>query len=93
MTSATWNGVKIAESDETVVVEGNHYFPPDSVKKDFLRPSSTTSRCPWKGVASYYSLEVDGKTNKDAVWYYADPSTAAANIKGYLAFWNGVEVS
>lgn len=92
MTSATWNGVKIAESDETVVVEGNHYFPPESVKKDFLRPSSTTSRCPWKGVANYYSLEVDGKTNKDAVWYYADPSTAAANIKGYLAFWNGVEV-
>ena len=92
MTSATWNGVKIAESDETVVVEGNHYFPPESVKKDFLRPSSTTSRCPWKGVASYYSLEVDGKTNKDAVWYYADPSTAAANVKGYFAFWNGVEV-
>ncbi|TXI00452.1 MAG: DUF427 domain-containing protein [Rhizobium sp.] len=92
MTSATWNGVKIAESDQTVVVEGNHYFPPESVKKDFLRPSSTTSRCPWKGMANYYSLEVDGKTNKDAVWYYADPSTAATNIKGYLAFWNGVEV-
>jgi uncharacterized protein (DUF427 family) len=92
MISATWNGVKIAESDETVVVEGNHYFPPGSVKKDFLRPSSTTSRCAWKGVASYYSLEVDGKTNKDAVWHYADPSAAAANIKGYLAFWNGVEV-
>ncbi|MGO7762019.1 DUF427 domain-containing protein [Rhizobium ruizarguesonis] len=92
MTSATWNGVKIAESDQTVVVEGNHYFPPESVKKDFLRPSSTTSQCPWKGMANYYSLEVDGKANKDAVWYYADPSTAAANIKGYLAFWNGVEV-
>jgi uncharacterized protein (DUF427 family) len=92
MTSATWNGVKIAESDETVVIEGNHYFPPGSVKKDFFRRSSTTSRCPWKGVASYYSLEVEGKTNKDAVWYYADPSTAAANIKGYFAFWKGVDV-
>jgi uncharacterized protein (DUF427 family) len=92
MTSATWNGVKVAESNETIVVEGNHYFPPDSVEKDYLRPSSTTSRCPWKGMAAYYSLEVNGKTNKDAVWYYADPSTAAANIKGHLAFWNGVEV-
>jgi len=92
MISATWNGAKIAESDATIVIEGNHYFPPDSVKKDFLRPSSTTSRCPWKGMASYYSLEVNGKTNRDAVWYYADPSAAAAKIKGYLAFWNGVEV-
>jgi uncharacterized protein (DUF427 family) len=92
MTSATWNGVKIAESNETIMVEGNHYFPPDSVKKDYLRPSSTTSRCPWKGTAAYYSLEVNGKTNRDAVWYYADPSAAAANIKGYLAFWNGVDV-
>ncbi|MGO6875516.1 DUF427 domain-containing protein [Rhizobium ruizarguesonis] len=66
-------------------------LPPDSVRKDYLRPSSTTSRCPWKGMAAYYSLEVNGKTNRDAVWYYADPS-AAADIKGYLAFWNGVEV-
>ena len=92
MTSATWNGVKIAESDKTIVIDGNHYFPPGSVKKDFLRPSSTTTRCPWKGVAGYYSLEVDGKVNKNAAWCYADPSAAAANIKGYLAFWNGVEV-
>jgi len=92
MTSATWNGVKIAESNETIMVEGNRYFPPDSVKKDYLRPSSTTSRCPWKGTADYYSLEVNGKTNRDAVWYYADPSAAATHIKGYLAFWNGVEV-
>jgi uncharacterized protein (DUF427 family) len=92
MTMATWNGAKIAESDATIVVEGNHYFPPESVKMDFLLPSSTTTRCPWKGVANYYSLEVDGERNEDAAWYYADPSAAAAKIKGYLAFWNGVEV-
>lgn len=92
MTSATWNGVKIAESDKTIVVEGNHYFPPESVRKDPLRPSSTTSRCPWKGIANYYSLEVEGKSNEDAVWYYADPSPAALDIKGYLAFWKGVDV-
>jgi uncharacterized protein (DUF427 family) len=70
MTTATWNGATIAESDKTVVVEGNHYFPPGSVRKEFLQASSTTSRCPWKGTARYYSLVVDGKTNEDAAWYY-----------------------
>src|SRR5436190_12689634 len=92
MTTATWNGATIAESDKTVVVEGNHYFPPGSIRKEFLQRSSTTSRCPWKGTARYYSLVVDGKTNKDAAWYYPEPSTAAANIKDYVAFWNGVDV-
>jgi uncharacterized protein (DUF427 family) len=92
MTTATWNGATIAESDKTVVVEGNHYFPPRSVRKEFLQASSTTSRCPWKGTARYYSLVVDGKTNKDAAWYYPEPATAAANIKDYMAFWNGVDV-
>ena len=93
MTTATWNGATIAESDKTVVVvEGNHYFPPGSVRKEFLQASSTTSRCPWKGTARYYSLVVDGKTNEDAAWYYPEPSMAAANIKDYVAFWNGVDV-
>jgi uncharacterized protein (DUF427 family) len=92
MTVATWNGAVIAESDETVVVEGNHYFPPESVNKQYLDPSGTTSRCPWKGTANYYSLLVEGKTNQDAAWYYAEPSEAAAAIKGYVAFWKGVEI-
>jgi uncharacterized protein (DUF427 family) len=92
MTAATWNGATIAESDKTIVVEGNHYFPADSVHKEFLRPSATTTGCPWKGRANYYSLVVDGQTNEDAAWYYAEPSTAAANIKGHIAFWNGVQV-
>ena len=93
MTTATWNGVTIAESDKTIVVEGNQYFPPGSIRKEFLQRSSRTSRCPWKGIARYYSLVVDGKTNEDAAWYYPEPSTAAANIKDYVAFWNGVDVS
>ncbi|MBZ9894604.1 MULTISPECIES: DUF427 domain-containing protein [unclassified Mesorhizobium] len=92
MTTATWNGATIAESDKTIVVEGNHYFPPESVHKEFLQTSSTASRCPWKGTASYYSLVVGEKTNEDAAWYYPQPSTAAANIKDYVAFWNGVDV-
>jgi len=92
MTTAEWNGATIAKSDKTIVVEGNYYFPPDSVRSEFLRPSPTTSRCPWKGTANYYSLVVDGKTNEDAAWYYPEPSTAAANIKDYVAFWKGVEI-
>ena len=93
MKTATWNGATIAESDKTVVVEGNHYFPPGGgVRKEFLQASSTTSRCPWKGTARYYSLVVDGKTIEDAAWYYPEPSTAAANIKDYVAFWKGVDV-
>ncbi|WP_407156604.1 DUF427 domain-containing protein [Bradyrhizobium sp. STM 3557] len=92
MTVATWNGAVIAESDKTVVVEGNHYFPPESVNTQYLRPSATTSRCPWKGLANYYSIIVDGKLNEDAAWNYAKPSDAAASIKGYIAFWKGVDV-
>ncbi|WGS19955.1 MULTISPECIES: DUF427 domain-containing protein [unclassified Bradyrhizobium] len=92
MTVATWNGSVIAESEKTIVVEGNHYFPPDSVNTQHLRPSTTTSRCPWKGLANYRSLIVDGKINEDAAWYYPNPSDAAAAIKGYIAFWKGVDV-
>ena len=92
MTTATWNGVVIARSDETVVVEGNHYFPRDAVDPAVLKASTTTSTCPWKGTASYYSLVVDGKENKDAVWYYPEPKAAAVEIAGRMAFWKGVEV-
>jgi uncharacterized protein (DUF427 family) len=92
MVKAVWNGETIAESDDTVVVEGNHYFPLDSVKPGVLTPSSTTSVCPWKGTAEYYSVHVGGRENRDAAWYYADPKTAAAGIRGRLAFWRGVEV-
>jgi uncharacterized protein (DUF427 family) len=92
MTAATWNGATIAESDKTVVVEGSHYFLPGSVRKELLQANSTTSRCPWKGTARCYSLVVGEKTNKDAAWYYPEPSAAAREIKGYVAFWNGVEV-
>jgi len=89
---AIWNGEVIAESNETVVVEGNHYFPLESVKAEVLRPSSTKSTCPWKGVASYYSLEVGGKENKDAAWFYPQPKDAAKQITGRVAFWKGVRV-
>ncbi len=92
MIRATWNGAVIAESDRTVVVEGNHYFPPESVDQRYLLSSATQSRCPWKGTASYYSVVVDGKENRDAAWYYPTPSEAAANIAGHVAFWRGVEV-
>jgi uncharacterized protein (DUF427 family) len=90
---ATWNGVTIAESDKTIVIEGNHYFPPDSVQNEYLQPSSTHTTCPWKGLASYYNLVVDGETNKDAAWYYPEPKPAANQIKGYLAFWRGVKLA
>jgi len=89
---AIWSGEVIAESDDTVTIEGNHYFPRDSVKAEFLRDSSTTTACPWKGTANYHSLEVNGEANADAAWYYADPKDAAAPIKDRLAFWRGVEV-
>jgi len=92
MTTATWNGVEIAKSDDTVVVEGNHYFPRASVNPDVLKPSTTSSVCPWKGTASYHSLVVDGKENRDAAWFYSDPKPAAAEIKDSIAFWKGVEV-
>ncbi|MGK2874437.1 MAG: DUF427 domain-containing protein [Nocardioides sp.] len=90
---AVWNGATVAESDDTVIVEGNHYFPADSVRQDVLRPSSTRTSCPWKGQACYYSLEVAGRVNQDAAWFYPDPSPAAAHISGRVAFWKGVEVT
>ena len=90
---AIWNGQTIAESDATVVVENNHYFPKDSVKAEYLTDSQTHSTCPWKGLASYYSLTVDGQTNTDAAWYYPEPKPAANQIKGYVAFWKGVKVT
>ncbi len=93
MPKAIWNGTVIAESNDTVVVERNHYFPRESVRADLLKPSATTTVCGWKGTASYYSLEVDGKTNADAVWFYADPKDAAKEIKDHMAFWKGVEVT
>lgn len=93
MPKAVWNGTVIAESDETVVVEGNHYFPPASVKREFLVDSSKNTACPWKGTASYFTLEVDGKTNADAAWYYPQPKDAASEIADHIAFWKGVEVS
>ena len=93
MTTATWNGTVIAESDDTVIVEGNHYFPEESVKRDLLHPSDTHTFCPWKGTASYWSIEVDGATNRDAAWYYPTPKDAAAKVRGRVAFWKGVTVS
>ena len=93
MPKATWNGAVIAESDDTVVVEGNHYFPRDSVRSDYLVASELHTVCPWKGTASYFSLDVDGKQNPDAAWYYPTPSDAAKEIEGRVAFWRGVEVS
>ena len=92
MPTASWNGAVIAQSDDTVVVEGNHYFPADSVDETLFEASDTHTNCPWKGVASYKSLVVDGKLNPDAVWYYPDPKAAAAEIKGRYAFWKGVTV-
>jgi uncharacterized protein (DUF427 family) len=89
---AIWNEQVVAESSATVVVEGNHYFPADSVKREFFQPSSTHTSCPWKGEASYYTLAVDGKTNVDAAWYYPQPKDAAKEIAGHVAFWKGVKV-
>ena len=90
---AEWNGVIIAESDDTVVVDGNHYFPRTAVKDEFLKDSAKTTTCGWKGTANYFSLVVDGQENADAAWYYADPKDAAENIRGRVAFWRGVTVS
>ena len=89
---ATWRGVVLAESDETVVVEGNHYFPADSIRREHFRESATNTTCPWKGVASYYDVVVDGETNRDAAWYYPRAKEAAKNIEGRVAFWRGVKV-
>jgi len=92
MPKAYWSGKLIADSDSVVVVEGNQYFPLESVKKEFLKPSSHTTVCPWKGIAHYYNLEVDGLKNENAVWYYPEPSEAAKQIRGRVAFWKGVRV-
>ena len=89
---AIWNQQLIAESDDTVVVEGNHYFPPDSVKREFLQDSTTTTVCPWKGTANYYTLMVDGQSNPDAAWFYTDPKPAANQVRGRIAFWKGVQI-
>ncbi len=93
MVIAKWNQETIAESNETIVLEGNYYFPPGDVRKEFLRPSTHTSRCSWKGTANYYDIEVAGETNAQAAWYYPEPLEPAQNIRGYIAFWKGVEVS
>ncbi len=92
MPKAMWNGAVLAESEKCEVVEGNLYFPPDSVNREYLTESSTTTVCPWKGTASYYSLSVDGKINEDAVWCYPSAKDAAKNIEGCFAFWKGVTV-
>ncbi len=89
---AIWNEKIIAESEQTVKVEGNHYFPPESVNQAYLRPSPRHTTCPWKGLASYYDIEVDGKVNAGAAWYYPQPSDAASQIKDHVAFWQGVKV-
>ena len=89
---AIWNNTVIAESNDTVLVEGNHYFPAASLNKELLQPSPTHTHCPWKGEASYYTLSVAGSQNKDAAWFYPHPSEAAAHIKDHVAFWKGVEV-
>lgn len=103
MAKAIWNGQVIAESDETIIIEGNVYFPPNSIKKEFFTDSETTSQCMWKGTASYYNIEVAGETNKDAAWYYAEPKEGSEELvakqndgngafANYIAFWKGVEI-
>ncbi len=93
MATATWNGAVIAQSDETIIVEGNHYFPPESVDPALLKSSSQHTRCPWKGKADYYDVVVDGNVSKGAAWFYPSPKPAASDIKNYVAFWRGVRVS
>ena len=93
MAKAMWQGTILAESREGLVVEGNYYFPPQSLKQEHPTPSSTHTTCPWKGEASYYDVEVNGQVNKDAAWYYPSPKDAAKSIAGYVAFWKGVQVS
>jgi uncharacterized protein (DUF427 family) len=89
---ATWNGVVLAESEKTEMVEGNHYFPAESINREYFRPSTTHTLCGWKGTASYYHLVVNGQENKDAAWYYPTPLQSAKNIAGHVAFWKGVRV-
>jgi uncharacterized protein (DUF427 family) len=92
MAKAIWNGVVIAESEHTEIVEGNHYFPADTIKSEYFEASNYHTTCPWKGLASYYTVVVDGQKNENAAWYYPAPKDAAANIKGHVAFWRGVKV-
>jgi len=92
MVKALWNGKEVAVSDECIVLEGNQYFPPESINKEFFKNSDNESFCPWKGTASYFNLEVNGDVNQDAAWYYPAPSEAASAIKDYVAFWRGVEI-
>lgn len=92
MAKATWNGVTLAESDNCEIVERNYYFPPDSINKEYFQPSEKTSSCPWKGVASYYDIVVDGQKNAGAAWYYPEAKEKAKNIEGYVSFWKGVQV-
>lgn len=92
MARAIWNGTVLAESDHTEMVEGNHYFPVDSVNMEYFKPTNTHTTCPWKGEASYYSVVVNGEENKDAAWYYPEPKAAAKNITNHVAFWRGVKV-
>jgi uncharacterized protein (DUF427 family) len=92
MARAIWNGAVVAESDRCQVIEGNQYFPPDAVKREYLRPSESHTVCGWKGTASYYDVVVDGQVNSDAAWYYPDPKTAAASLAGWIAFWHGVTI-
>ena len=92
MAKAVWNGTVLAESDNTVIVEGNHYFPPDAVKREYFQPSNRHTTCPWKGLASYFDVAVAGKVNPGAAWYYPQPKDAASQIKDYVAFWKGVKV-
>lgn len=93
MARATWNGAVIAESERVEVVEGNVYFPPESLRREYLKPSDTHTTCPWKGVASYYHVDVAGKVNRDAAWFYPQTRPAAKHIEGFVAFWHGVEVT
>ncbi len=89
---AVWHNTVLAESDKTIEVERNHYFPPESIKKEFLQESDTHTKCSWKGTASYYTVKINGKDNRDSAWYYPAPSEAAKEIKGYVAFWRGVDI-
>ena len=93
MAKAIWNNQVIAESNDTVVIENNHYFPHEAINKDFFKPSALHSNCPWKGEASYYTIEVDGKQNPDAAWFYPEVSELAKGIKNRVAFWKGVEIT
>jgi uncharacterized protein (DUF427 family) len=92
MAKAMWDGAVLAESNATIEVEGNQYFPPDAVRKEYFKPSATHTVCPWKGTASYFDVEVNGKRNAGAAWFYPEPNPAAKQIKGYVAFWKGVTV-